>query len=118
MKLRPPRQDRVRGARGDGPVPGGARHVAGPAPRSEAEDLPLRSRPRAPRSLPGTANRSAAAVGEAGARRAGGVSEAHREGIMPRGAQRAATRSVTTPGGPVDALMTADRFFPATLLGG
>jgi len=43
--VRPTRQDRVCGTRGDGPVPGGARHVAGPAARAEAEDVPLRSRP-------------------------------------------------------------------------
>jgi len=47
--------------------------------------------------------------GQAGARRAGGVSEAHRGGIAPRGAQWAAPRSVATAGGPVDALMTTDR---------
>jgi|SRR6516162_2523540 ATP-dependent DNA ligase len=51
MKLRPPRQNRVRGARGDGPVPGGARHAIDAAARAEAEDMPLRSRPPVARPL-------------------------------------------------------------------
>ena len=116
----PTRQDRVCGARGNGPVERDARRVAGPTLRAEAENVPLR--PPSPCSAITSANCEpiCRAVDQAGACRAGRVSEAHRGGITPRRAQGAAPRSVPTAGGPVGALMTADRpdrFFPATLLG-